>query len=292
MENVNNCWHVCTEGLKDRLMFRDAEDFIAGMNSVAMCLHGVKVAMLAFCLMNNHVHFVVNGEKETVKAFINRYVKRIGMLTEGRYGEKSPFHGIGVLTKPILSRTQLATVISYVHRNPLAAGLCTPPTYEWSSASVFFSQRRVRKGWRKIGDIAPRKLRDVLKTRAVNLPRGWLLNEEDMIMPQSYLRIGYVERLYGSPVNYMFSLNTNKDAEIEAAMLAGRRAFSDEVMRRKLPAICKEHFGIDNFDRLRINDKYALVTIMHRLYACNVKQIVRLTAIDSAIVSRLLGKGS
>lgn len=291
MEILKNCWHACTEGLKTRLMFRDFKDFIQGMNSVAICSHGRKVAVLAFCLMGNHVHFVLNGEEKDVKAFMSAYLKRVGMWTEDKYKERSPFRRIGTLLKPILSREHLAIVISYVHRNPLAAGICAPTNYEWSTANVFFGQRRMRGQWRKIGEFTSRQLKGTLRTRRVDLPDGWLVNEEGLILPQCYVHVRFVEKLYGrSAVNYMYSLNTNKDAEVEALMLSGRRAFPDDVMRQKIPALCKEYFGKDNFDSLSINDKYAFVSILHRQYACGAKQVSRLTGMEPDIVSHLLGK--
>ena len=291
MEILRNCWHVCTRGLKTRLIFRDAEDFVYGMNGVAICSHGMKLAVLAFCLMGNHVHFVLNGEERAVKDFIASYIKRTGIWIGNRYGETAPLRRIDVLAKPVLNREQLATVVSYVHRNPLAAGLCTPISYEWSSASVFFSQRRIKSGWRRLGEIPPRQARVILKTRHEGLPPDWFVNDEGMILPQCYLRIGYVERLYGrSASNYMYSLNTNKDAETEILMMEGMRAFPDETMRRKIPVLCKEHFGKDSFDSLEMNDKYALAVIMHRQYSCPAKQVSRLTGMDPVVVSRLFGK--
>ena len=57
-------FHVYTKGLEDRLIFRDREDFIAGMNLVAVVCFSVEVRLLAFVLMSNHVHFVVRGSRE------------------------------------------------------------------------------------------------------------------------------------------------------------------------------------------------------------------------------------
>ena len=60
-------FHVYTKGLEDRLIFRDREDFIAGMNLVAVVCFSVEVRLLAFVLMSNHVHFVVRGSREEVE---------------------------------------------------------------------------------------------------------------------------------------------------------------------------------------------------------------------------------
>jgi REP element-mobilizing transposase RayT len=56
-------FHVYTKGLEDALVFRDREDFVAGMNLVAVVCFSVNVRLLAFVLMSNHVHFVVKGAR-------------------------------------------------------------------------------------------------------------------------------------------------------------------------------------------------------------------------------------
>ena len=50
---------VTTEHLKEGLWFRDENDFRAGMNFVAIQAYQSKVTVLAFILMSNHLHFVV-----------------------------------------------------------------------------------------------------------------------------------------------------------------------------------------------------------------------------------------
>ena len=50
------CYHVCTEGMEKKLFFRDRQDYISGMNSIPICAVRSGVHILAFCLMDNHVH--------------------------------------------------------------------------------------------------------------------------------------------------------------------------------------------------------------------------------------------
>ena len=75
-----------TKGLEDRLIFRDREDFIAGMNLVAVVCFSVDVKLLAFVLMSNHVHFVVKGSRAEVDRFICLYKNLLSRYLKGRYG--------------------------------------------------------------------------------------------------------------------------------------------------------------------------------------------------------------
>lgn len=58
-----------------------------------------------------------------------------------KYGERTPLRGIGITVKPIDDVEYLRDVISYVHRNPMAAGMCAALNYEWSIAGVYFKRR-------------------------------------------------------------------------------------------------------------------------------------------------------
>ena len=51
-------WLITTKHLEDRLLFRDLEDFIVGMNYMAVLSYKFGVIILAFILMSNHIHCV------------------------------------------------------------------------------------------------------------------------------------------------------------------------------------------------------------------------------------------
>ena len=51
---------LSTGHLEKNLWFRNDEDFVAGMNHVAIqAAQNLKVRVLSFVLMSNHVHFVL-----------------------------------------------------------------------------------------------------------------------------------------------------------------------------------------------------------------------------------------
>ena len=77
---------VTTEHLKEGLWFRDENDFRAGMNFVAIQAYQSKVTVLAFILMSNHLHFVVQGRWADVKAFIDGIKSRHSKYLNHKYG--------------------------------------------------------------------------------------------------------------------------------------------------------------------------------------------------------------
>ncbi|MBL1256533.1 transposase [Methylocystis sp. Sn-Cys] len=99
---------------------------------------GDRYRLLAWCVMPNHVHVVVEafagfplgGLVRSWKAFsaaqINRALARRGAFWAPDYFDRY-----------VRDETDLAATIDYVENNPVVAGLAsTPGDWPWSSASV------------------------------------------------------------------------------------------------------------------------------------------------------------
>ena len=67
---------ISSEHLETALWFRDEEDFVVGMNYVAVLSVVTGINILAFILMSNHVHFVLECTLEEAKLFFDR-LKRL-----------------------------------------------------------------------------------------------------------------------------------------------------------------------------------------------------------------------
>ena len=64
MEQEKHFRHICTAGLEKEIIFKTDADYIFGMNSIPVCMADKDISMHAFCLMDNHVHFIAHGTEE------------------------------------------------------------------------------------------------------------------------------------------------------------------------------------------------------------------------------------
>jgi len=72
-------YHFCTNGLKKGLIFTSDQDFTYGMNAIGLCkLKFDNIRILAFCLMGNHVHFIIDSSEEEGISFMRYYKLLIG----------------------------------------------------------------------------------------------------------------------------------------------------------------------------------------------------------------------
>jgi putative transposase len=127
-------YHVWTRGSNRQPIFTfdsDRSDFLSCLERVVA---RTNVRCLAYCLMSNHYHLVlqtIDGElSRSMKALNGRYALRFNR----RYRRDAHVfrNRFGVASQK--SESQLLWTARYVVRNPVDAGLCgSPDQWLWSS---------------------------------------------------------------------------------------------------------------------------------------------------------------
>lgn len=126
--------HVYARGNDRQRIFRDDDDRDAYLKTLARVTIRMRWRLLAYCLMDNHVHLLVETREPNLgtgmqrlhglyaRTFNDRH-RRTGHLFEGRYGSRM-----------VESDEQLWGTVAYIARNPVEAGLCDDPErYRWGS---------------------------------------------------------------------------------------------------------------------------------------------------------------
>jgi REP element-mobilizing transposase RayT len=127
-------YHVVSRGNGGALIFRDETDYREYLKLLATAVGRCGWQLLAYCLMTNHVHLVIetpepnlpNGMQWLHGKYGRHFNDRhdlFGHLFQGRYKAVRQ-----------LTDEQLWHVLRYVALNPVRAGVCSSPQdYRWSS---------------------------------------------------------------------------------------------------------------------------------------------------------------
>lgn len=126
-------YHLILRGNGKQIVFEEKSDYAHFLHLLKKNGQECKVAINAFCLMENHVHLLVCDREGNLSAFMknlagnyaiwfNKKYSRIGHLFQGRYR-----------SKVIESEDTLCTVFRYILNNPRDAGICPAAKYPWSS---------------------------------------------------------------------------------------------------------------------------------------------------------------
>ena len=105
-------------------------------------LADAQVAILAFCLMTNHVHLIALPDREDSLAVLLRRVHgRYAQYYNTRWGRTGHLWQNRFFACA-LGRDHLWAALAYVERNPVRARLtASPGDYRWSSAAAHLSGR-------------------------------------------------------------------------------------------------------------------------------------------------------
>lgn len=126
--------HVYARGNEKRDIFRDDVDLQVYTRLLGETVVRQRWHCLAYCLMPNHVHLLIETVEPNLGAGMrrmhgvyaqgfNRRHDRVGHLFQGRYGAVR-----------VTSDEQLMTTVGYIATNPVTAGLVAEPAqWTWSS---------------------------------------------------------------------------------------------------------------------------------------------------------------
>jgi putative transposase len=127
--------HVYARGNDQQLIYRDVVDRQTYLAMLGRVVGLTGWRCLAYCLMDNHVHLLVETPRANLGAGMQeihgRYARRFndrhrrsGHLFQGRFGAAR-----------VTCDPQLWATIRYIALNPVVAGLCGQPAqWRWSSA--------------------------------------------------------------------------------------------------------------------------------------------------------------
>ena len=126
--------HVTQRGNRRQKTFFHTHDYEAYLEFIAAALPKAECEIWAYCLMPNHVHFVIVPHHENSLALLfkeahRRYTRRINFREKWRgHLWQERFHSF------VMDETHLDATVRYVELNPVAAGLCEQPQdWRWSS---------------------------------------------------------------------------------------------------------------------------------------------------------------
>lgn len=281
-------YHVCSQGLEKNIIYSNNQDFICGTNDIAICLQKFDIVILCYCLMSNHFHFILYGEKQDCCAFALEYKRRCGIRLRLYKMEVNALHNLKIGINEIEDMEYLENAIAYVLRNPLAAKInIMPHHYQWSSANVYF-----RGDFKSLGvpvnDLPERKRQRILKTK-LTLSDSYVLDENGMIAPGCFVDSMMVENIFRHPSRLLFALARKLEAEVELKFgIADKVSYTDAELKTLVNELIASEFGVNSLANLTTQQKIKLCAMMKRNFNASVKQISRIARIDTDIIQQLV----
>lgn len=284
-------WHMCTPGNWPGVLFKSREDYVFGMNMVALAAWNCKsIKIFTFQLMSNHLHFVMAGSKSDIMVFFSELKRLLLRLWKANAGE-GYVRSLSANCFLVDNRRYLLNVIAYVNRNGYVTdSSCTPFSYMWGANALFFNGLRKCIGSQPIENLTVREKREIFRKRDLALPKDWYLTD-GYISPECYCDISAAENCYNNAHHYFSIVSKGVESFVEIAKELGDSVFyTDNELYRVVAAICAKEYGSSDVDLLTKNEKISLAIKLRKQYNANVKQLSRILKLDIHIVESLFPK--
>lgn len=130
---IGQFFHVIVRGIGKQILFEDDSDRIKFLELLERYREETEVVIMAYCLMENHVHLMLQDESQEMSLFMkklgisyasyyNKKYDRTGHLFQDRYKSQVIVDEIGLLN-----------VYRYILNNPAKAFIAKASDYKWSS---------------------------------------------------------------------------------------------------------------------------------------------------------------
>ena len=137
-KSEGNVYHIIVRGTGRQLIFEDDEDralFVKRLSETCAEQGGV---ILAWCLMANHVHLLLQRDIEVISACMQRIEASYAKYFNKRYDRAGALFQGRFTSVPIEGDEQLLTTVRYIHQNPVKIG--QPYDNPWSSYREYLSE--------------------------------------------------------------------------------------------------------------------------------------------------------
>ena len=135
--SLTGYYHVFDRGNSKQIIFEDDSDRYRFLSDISDRLARHKVAVLAWCLMDNHFHLMIDDPfdnlSKAMQCALTAYAKyfngktgRTGHLFDNRYSRVAGE-----------SDTQAVQLLDYIHLNPVKGALDSLEAYRWSSYKAY-----------------------------------------------------------------------------------------------------------------------------------------------------------
>ena len=281
---------LSTSHLEDRIWFRDDDDFKSGMNYVAIASAQCKVIILCFVLMSNHVHFVIEADKTSCQLFIARFKQLFSTHLSHRYRVKKFLRHNTCDIRSLQGEESIERAIAYVMMNPVAANICLAANgYPWGSGNCYFNACPA-EGVRMKGMSARKRAKILHSTTSVD--GSWLISGNGFILPESYMPIQKVERIFRTPGRMQYFLSTSSKArlrtESEPHLLP---SFRDQTLVTIISDLCISLFGKSSPASLNDIQRRRLVNELRRRFSVDIQQLARILSISQNTIADILDQG-
>ena len=258
------------------------------LNFIAIALmFAPNCRLLAFAVMSNHFHFILEGESEWCEAFIGKLIELLDNYF--RYNGKADLCGKVKFTPTVISSLkQLKDEIAYVIRNPFVVRNDVNVFACPSTSGYLYFNPMLRKEGIYASDLKGRALREFLHTRKqiALTDRFRVLN--GVAQPWSFVDYERAMSFFSNAREFVTWTLKNIEGQVEIAMKHGETpSLSDQELLSVAFKLCKQRFANSTPSKLEEKDKMKLALMLKNDFFASNGQISRTIGLSPLVVNSM-----
>lgn len=242
-------YHIIFRGINRQNIFEESNDYEKMINIIEIVKENKTFEIYAYCLMTNHVHlFIKEKESGDIKKIMHSILTRYVQWFNYKYQRSGTLIGNRYKSEPIEDEKYYFSLIRYIHKNPVKAGLVEKlKDYQWSSYCDYIQQNR--KG---ITDI--------------NFLLEMFFEEKNKAIKEF--------------------IDFHKVDDEDYFSIPERKRLSDEQAKKKIKMILKNN-DICELSTMKKEERDKYISLIKEKTQITIRQLERLTGISRGIISRV-----
>jgi len=281
--------HVCLEGLEDTILCRDDEDYDAMVKVMVIAAKKKNVIIVIYAVVSNHFHATVLAlSQEDAHLYGEEVKKRYSMWFSRKHGERKAMKHTSVSALVLENEWHVRNTLAYIPRNALDNG-CNVSEYPWSGYSAMFRPRGEPAHGKPVSALTKRQKEEILHTGDELKGVGWLLDEQNHLIPASICDSRYLEQAFNDdPAYFMKTIGTVNPAEMQWKLVdAPRRRQPDTEFLASVNDVSLRWFHLQ-VGELPVEKKLRLIPYINRTMKTTIPQLARTFRMKREAVTNIL----
>ena len=144
--DLNTCfYHAIVQGMKKEFIFNTPIQIEKYKEIIVEKLKDSNIIILAYCIMNNHAHFLIYSEKSE---YLSKFMQKLNSTYSNYYNKTN--NRVGYVfrnrfySQGINDNKQLFNCLRYIHNNPVKAKITVSmKDYKYSSYNEFLGKKEI-----------------------------------------------------------------------------------------------------------------------------------------------------
>ncbi|MEQ8175210.1 MAG: transposase [Syntrophomonadaceae bacterium] len=136
-------YHIMLRGNERKNIFQDDEDKLRFLEGIEAKHKEAEFAVYAYCLMDNHVHLLLNQKELELASIMKSIAVRYASYYNWKHSREGHVFQDRYKSEVIEDERYLLAAVRYIHNNPVKAGIAASSDgYTWSSYGDYLLGRR------------------------------------------------------------------------------------------------------------------------------------------------------